>query len=80
MVNDDDILYATEYTTDMIKDVLNSGKQIIISAEDFDIYYPYDVDEDDKIIVSSWGKELLLDLEDIEGIVVYEYGEFTSLP
>ena len=102
-VNDDDILYATEYTTDMINDVLNSGKQIIICAEDFDMYYPYDVDRneklddiysedvgahamtvigttsDDKIIVSSWGKELLLDLEDIEGMVVYEYGEFTSL-
>lgn len=102
-VNDDDILYATEYTTDMINDVLNSGKQIIICAEDFDMYYPYDVDgneklddiysedvgahamtvigttSDDKIIVSSWGKELLLDLEDIEGMVVYEYGEFTSL-
>ena len=85
-----------------IKEITVEGKQVVISAKNFTLYYPDDVDgngkyddvyqsnigghamcvvgttDDGKIIVSSWGKEFLLDLEEngINDFIIYDYGNF----
>ncbi len=92
----------SDITTQDIRNMLNDGKQLIISANDFTLYYPEDVDgngyfddkyaedigghamtitgvTDDKVIVSSWGNEYLMDLDDILEMVSYDYGDFSNI-
>ena len=98
-------------TIDDFRTFLNEGKQVIIGARNFTLYYPEDVDgngkyddvyqsnigghamtvvgitEDNKLIVSSWGKEYLYELGDPPAVgefdersmtdfIVYDYGNF----
>ena len=77
-----------------IKEITAEGKQVVISAQNFTLYYPEDVDgngkyddvydfnigghamsavgttDDGKIIVSSWGKEFLLDPKKMELMIL----------
>ncbi len=78
---------------EIMKALLEDGKKIIVSSNDFDLYNPVtdekkyedvgshamtvlDVDVDNnKILISSWGKSYELDLneDDLSGIIVYDF-------
>lgn len=103
-VKEDQILYAQATDAEIIQNILDSHKQIIISADNFDLYYPNDrnlngklddiratdvgahamslvgISSDGKYIVSSWGKEYLINPEEIRNIEIYEYKSFSPLP
>ena len=100
-IGSDTKLYETDLDADIAREILNQGKQIIIRAEDFTMYYPEDKDgngklddiraddvgphgmsvvgtaPDGKIVVSTWGEEVLVDPKEIDGYIIYEYGKFT---
>lgn len=90
-------------TEEYINDIMRSGKQLLVSAKDYNMYYPYDKDGngklddiarenvgghgmavvpakpiDGKIVVSSWGKEYLINISDIGNYQFVEYVEFTN--
>ena len=100
-IGSDTKLYETDLDADIAREILNQGKQIIIRAEDFTMYYPEDKDgngklddiyiddvgphamsvagtaSDGKIVVSTWGEEVLVDPKEIGDYIIYEYGKFT---
>ena len=100
-IDSDTKLYESNLNAFSVRETLNQGKQIIIRAEDFTMYYPEDKDgngklddirrddvgghamsvvgtaPDGKIVVSTWGKEVLVDPKEIDGYIIYEYGTFT---
>ena len=100
-IGSDTKLYETDLDAFLVRENLNQGKQIIISAKDFTMYYPEDKDgngklddiyiddvgphamsvagtaPDGKIVVSTWGKEVLVDPKEIDDYIIYEYGKFT---
>ena len=100
-IGSDTKLYETDLDAFLVRENLNQGKQIIISAKDFTMYYPEDKDgngklddiyiddvgphamsvagtaSDGKIVVSTWGEEVLVDPKEIDDYIIYEYGKFT---
>ena len=100
-IDSDTKLYETNLNALLVNEIRNQGKQIIISAEDFTMYYPEDKDgngklddirasdvgshamsvvgtaPDGKIVVSTWGEEVLVDPKEIDGYIIYDYGTFT---
>ena len=77
-----------------IDNALKDGKKIIISGEDFPMYYAGNKDtiaddldnvgphsmsvvgvEEDKIMVSSWGKKYAINVKDIESFALYDYNK-----
>lgn len=100
-IDSDTKLYESNLNAFSVRETLNQGKQIIIRAEDFTMYYPEDKDgngklddirredvgghamsvvgtaPDGKIVVSTWGEEVLVDPKEIDGYIIYEYGKFT---
>ena len=100
-IDPDTKLYEANLNAFSVRETLNQGKQIIIRAEDFTMYYPEDKDgngklddiraddvgphgmsvvgtaPDGKIVVSTWGEEVLVDPKEIGDYIIYEYGKFT---
>ena len=100
-IDSDTKLYETNLNADIAREILNQGKQIIITAKEFTMYYPEDKDgngklddiraedvgihamsvagtaPDGKIVVSTWGEEVLVDPEEIFGFIILDYGKFT---
>ena len=88
--------------SDDFEKYINEDKQVIITDENFTLYYPKDVDgngkyddvyrsnigshamsvvgvaDDNKLIVSSWGKEYLFDFKEdtVSDYIIYDYGDF----
>ena len=100
-IDPDTKLYEANLNAFSVREILNQGKQIIIAAKDFTMYYPEDKDgngklddiyiddvgphamsvagtaSDGKIVVSTWGEEVLVDPKEIDDYIIYEYGKFT---
>ncbi len=94
-----DLYYTmSDFTPEVVRDIINSDKQIVLSMSEFSMYYPYDKDgngklddvysegvgphemylvgttsDPNKYVVSSWGKEFLVDIRDGGKFISYEY-------
>lgn len=103
-IEDDTKLYEKDLNKDIVKEILRQGKQIVISADNFTMYYPEDYDgngklddiraddvgshamsvvgtaPDGKLVVSTWGEEVLVDHLEIRNFVIYDYGTFNLFP
>ena len=88
----------------VIKESLKEGKQVMVVDENFNLYYPEDIDgnglfddiaysdvgahalsvvditDSNQLIVSSWGKEYIIDISDIvqASVTTIEYNDFSS--
>lgn len=84
----------------VIQDILNNGKEVVISMNDFTLFSTEDLDgngilddidqsdvgshamsvigvtDDNKLIVSSWGKSYIIDLnvDTLSGLTIYDFG------
>lgn len=102
---DDEVTLYRPISVEDIQKIISVSNQVIIAAENFTLYYPYDLDgngkyddvynsnigghamvatgttDEGKIIVSSWGKEYLLDANDqgIYDFIIYDYDNFNPV-
>ena len=93
-------LYETEIDAEIFDSLLRyEGKQIIVSAQDFDMYYSEDKDgngklddlraedvgshamtvvgttSDGKLVVSTWGEEVVINPEEVNDYIIYDYAD-----